>query len=58
MLLVVVVADPGGVVEPLTVIFVAGLDGDRLPATSVIVEVTCHGPSARFGSVQEVAGTT
>lgn len=58
MLLVVVVADSGGVVEPLMVIFVAGLDGDRLPATSVIVEVTCHGPSARFGSVQEVVGTT
>ena len=57
-MLLVVVADSGGVVEPLMVIFVAGLDGDRLPATSVIVDVTCHGPSARFGSVQEVAGTT
>jgi len=58
MLLVVVVADLGGVVEPLMVIFVAGLDGERLPATSVIGEVTCHGPSARFGSVHEGAGTT
>lgn len=56
MLLVVAVAD--GIVEPLMVMLSAGLDGDRLPATSVIVELTCHDPSTSLGSVQEVAGTT